>query len=245
MIIRETPYKTECPRIVRGVVLHHTGTKIVVAPRESGSWHYIVDRDGTIYQDVHEADVAWHTARTDRWRPAWVANTAGAFAGSAINSCTIGIEIVCHPDFEDSRGYTREQLKALYGLFDDIKKEHGGALWYVGHGMVQADRRPKEPEGFDWQGFVWDDKNGFRYVESPFVSEGEAVAMDCTCGPEQKALIEACGLHGLTSADAVDQLAGRYNLLAEQVDSLQWLLEQAQKERDDAIGNLMDARARD
>jgi N-acetyl-anhydromuramyl-L-alanine amidase AmpD len=233
-IIRDTPYKTECPRIIRGVVLHHTGTKIVVEPRESGSWHYIVDRDGTIYNDVPDEDVAWHTARTDRWKPAWVANTAGAFYGSAINSCTIGIELVCHPDFEDSRGYTQPQLKALYGLFDQFKKDHGH-LWYLGHGMVQADRRPKEPEGFDWQGFEWDDKNGYKYVANPFVSEDRSNEVNCTCGPDGQAIIEAAKRHGLESADAVDQHVGRYNLLAEQVDSLHWLLEQAQKERDEAL----------
>ena len=61
-ITRDTPYKTECPRIIRGVVLHHTGTKIVVERRESGSWHYIVDRDGTVYNDVPDEDVAWDTA---------------------------------------------------------------------------------------------------------------------------------------------------------------------------------------
>ena len=51
---------------------------------------------------------------------------------------------------------------------------------------------------------------------------------------EEKALLQALETHELGTPDDIDQLVGRYDLLAQQVDSLNVLLATAQQERDAA-----------
>lgn len=221
-----TPYKTarplgQSPRQVRGVVLHHTGTASSCHPHSEGSWHYLVTRDGQVVSPIDEDDVAWHARATDRWRPDWVARTAPWFTGSDINGCTIGIELVSHPQL--ASGYTEPQLVALERLLGDIGERHPG-LWVVGHGEVQADR--SDPASFPWSRFCGDDydaRNGRRLLVTLSMSD------------TQRQVLDACQRHGLATADDVDQLMGRYDLLAQQVASLEELLHQAQAERDEAM----------
>lgn len=233
--VRSTQWKTAAPagksREIRGVVLHHTGTPRLVSCSENGSWHYIVDRDGSVYNDIPEGDIAWHTARCDRWRPNWVERTAPWFSGSDVNTCTIGIEIVCHPDLPSADGYEYQQLVSLYDLFDSLAKKYGG-LHYVGHGMVQKDRRIREPEGFEWEGFESDaEGKGYVYSWNPYRAKEKEEEMTDT----QRGILAAAERQGLKEEADIDQLVGRYNLLAEQVESLEHLLAEAQAERDAAI----------
>jgi len=51
----------------------------------------------------------------------------------------------------------------------------------------------------------------------------------------QQQILDACDRHEIESADDIDQLIGRYDLLAQQVESLEGLLTQAQAERDAAL----------
>lgn len=232
-IEESTPYRTARPsgqaaRKVRGIVLHHTATAAPCKPHANGSWHYLVTRDGQVVAPVDEDDVAWHAARTDRWRPAWVAESAPWFSGSAINSCTVGIELVGHPQL--APGYTEPQLEALGRLLADIDARHGG-VWLVGHGEVQADR--SDPASFPWARFCGDDfdpKNGRRLLVTTGMND------------TQRQLFDACERHGLANAGDIDQLMGRYDLLAQQVQSLEQLLHQAQSERDEAIAQAEGAR---
>jgi hypothetical protein len=239
--LRFTKFKTSTPpgtiREIAGVVLHHTGTTRAVECHSQGSWHFIVDRDGTVYNDVDTNDIAWHTAYTNRWKPKWVDASAPWFTGSAINACSIGIEIVSHPDLPNFKGYTNAQLAALGELFRKLWVDHGD-LWYVGHGQVQLDRRRTEPDDFPWDRyFLWDDNNGYRYVHDIGGNE------DMT--DTQRGILAAAERQGLKEEADIDQLVGRYNLLAEQVESLEHLLAEAQAERDAAIAAKEAADARD
>lgn len=242
-VTRNTQHKTVTPigkrREIKGVVLHHTGTTRAVACSANGSWHYIVDRDGTIYADIPEVDIAWHTARCDRWNPAWVQDSAPWFSGSDINTCTIGIEIVCHPDIPEACGYEYKQLVALYDLFDHFKETYG-ELHYVGHGMVQSDRRVREPEGFDWEGFDAEDGAGHGYLFSHNPYKSVKVEEEPEMSIEEKQILDACARHDIKSAEEIDQFLGRYDLLAQQVESLEGLLASAQAERDAAVEKCKD-----
>jgi len=242
-VTRNTEHKTVTPigkrREIKGVVLHHTGTTRAVACSSNGSWHYIVDRDGTIYADIPEVDIAWHTARCDRWNPAWVQDSAPWFSGSDINTCTIGIEIVCHPDIPEASGYEYKQLVALYDLFDHFKETYG-ELHYVGHGMVQSDRRVREPEGFDWEGFDAEDGAGHGYLFSHNPYKSVKVEEEPEMSIEERQILDACERHEIKSAEEIDQLLGRYDLLAQQVESLEGLLASAQAERDAAVEKCKD-----
>jgi|AACY02.15.fsa_nt_gi N-acetyl-anhydromuramyl-L-alanine amidase AmpD len=217
-----TPYKTArplnaSPRTIRGVVLHHTATTRPCEPHAGGSWHYLVTRDGQIVAPIDEQDVAWHVASTDRWRPSWVANTAPWFTGSDINSCSIGIEIVSHPQF--APGYTEPQMIALERLLSDIVGRRGD-LWIVGHGEVQSDR--SDPASFPWD----------RICGARDAGNGRRLKRSIDMTDDQRQILDACDRHGLKSAEDVDQLMGRYDLLAQQVASLEHLLHEAQRERD-------------
>ena len=227
-----TPFCTRQPsgdpaRRILGGVLHHTATTGYCVPHANGSWHYLVDRDGSVHAEVPEDAVAWHVARTDRWHPDWVLNTAPWFAGSTINSCTIGIELVGHP--QTAPGYTPPQLEALGKLLDYLGDTYPD-LWWVGHGEVQADRA--DPASFPWEALGFgarDPRNGRRRVSS-------------SVKPEQQRLLDACARHDLVSDDAIDQLMGRYDLLASQVTSLRQLLIDAQGERDGAMNDAINWR---
>jgi hypothetical protein len=61
----------------------------------------------------------------------------------------------------------------------------------------------------------------------------------------QRGILAAAERQGLKEEADIDQLVGRYNLLAEQVESLEHLLAEAQAERDAAIAAKEAADARD
>ena len=182
---RQTPWQTPRPpgawaRTIRGVVLHHTGGMSPVPCHSAGSWHYLIDRDGTIYQDVPEEAVAWHCRATDRWKPEWVQRGCQWAAASDINTCTIGIELV---SAAGTTPITDLQHVALRALAADLATRYGD-LWYVGHGEVQTDRRTSEPDNLDWTAIgcgPFDPRNG-----RPWHLETED---DMT--PEEHALIQA------------------------------------------------------
>jgi N-acetyl-anhydromuramyl-L-alanine amidase AmpD len=178
IITRGTTYYTKRPagaeqRVVRGVVLHHTGGMQPVRCHENGSWHYLIDRDGTLYVDVPSDDVAWHIAATDRWQPLWVAKTCSWFSGSAVNTCTIGIEIV---SAAGNTPITDEQINTLKFVANELREKYG-ELWWIGHGQAQKDRRLTEPDNLPWDDLMhpFDQNNGrrWKYEEEFAMSEAE------------------------------------------------------------------------
>ncbi|HYO51280.1 N-acetylmuramoyl-L-alanine amidase [Archangium sp.] len=110
------------------VVLHHTGSNNGRADlawlrgQESGvSAHYLVDRDGRIYQLVADADRAWHAGRC-------------ALRGvvTDMNSRSLGVEIV--NDGTGRTPYTVQQYQALESLVPYLVTTYGVPLEnLVGH----------------------------------------------------------------------------------------------------------------
>ena len=164
-----TPFQTPCPnggapRAVLGVVLHHTGGPSAVNPHSEGSWHILIDRNGDVYQPIPFTSIAWHCANTNRWTPDWVTRTAGWSGGSAINTCTIGIELV---SVAGTSLFTDAQYESFQEVASRIVAFAGHDIWWVGHGEVQPDRRFTEPDNFDWAkaGFGdRDSRTGRRWV---------------------------------------------------------------------------------
>lgn len=150
VVVRSTPFFTETGfafRPVSGVVLHSTETDGYVEPHAAGSWHYLIDRDGTCYRFVDEADVAWHVRACDRWWPAWLPRSS-PWAVSPANAHTVGVELVSSQRWRNQgRPYTQQQYRTLQALLLDLRSRYGG-LPVVGHGHVQADR--SDPVWLDW-----------------------------------------------------------------------------------------------
>ncbi len=105
-------------------------------------------------------DVAFHAAATDRWRPAWVADTCPWAVCSDINTCSIGIEMVSPGS--GTATFTENQYDCLKYLAQDIKSQFGD-LWWVGHGEIQSDRH--DPLNFRWDDFFSqkDSNNGRKW----------------------------------------------------------------------------------
>jgi N-acetylmuramoyl-L-alanine amidase len=129
------------------IVLHHTATNNgagdlahMRTPGSKVSAHYMVDRDGKIYQLVNDQKRAWHAGK-------------GELHGvpTDINSRSIGIEIV--NDGSGKTPFTEAQMKALTQLTGYLKQEHKVPMEnIVGHKDVAVPKgRKSDPAAnFDW-----------------------------------------------------------------------------------------------
>ena len=100
------------------------------------SAHYVIGRDGKIYQLVDEKDNSYHAGKSSL--PDGTTN---------VNSCSIGIELMT--SYTESP--TLEQNKALLKLINDIKKRY--SIKYVLRHSDIAPVRKTDPWNFDWEAF--------------------------------------------------------------------------------------------
>ncbi|AKQ69075.1 Negative regulator of beta-lactamase expression [Myxococcus hansupus] len=129
------------------IVMHHTASNNGAGdlswmrnPQSKVSAHYMVDRDGKIYQLVGDDKRAWHAGK-------------GELHGvpSDINSRSIGIEIV--NDGSGKTPFTEAQYKALTQLTGFLKQEHNiPTKNIVGHAdvAVPKGRKTDPAPNFDW-----------------------------------------------------------------------------------------------
>ncbi len=130
------------------IVLHHTASNNgkgdlahMRNPSSQVSAHYMLDKDGTIYQLVGDSKRAWHAGK-------------GELHGvpTDVNGRSIGIEIV--NDGSGKTPFTEAQYKSLGKLVGYLKREYdvpGGNI--VGHKDVAVPKgRKNDPApNFDWQ----------------------------------------------------------------------------------------------
>ena len=141
-------YSTTPNRPITGFVVHDSESLGPLTVAQSlGSWHWLIDRDGTTYCDVSEQNVAWHVRACDRWRPAWMV-AAPKQQFSDANYATIGVELVSHATYRQAGiPFTDDQYAALKDLWHNLTSRYG-PLPTVGHGQLQLDR--SDPVEFDW-----------------------------------------------------------------------------------------------
>ena len=105
------------------------------------SAHYLVDRDGGIYQLVDESSRAWHAG-------------LGSWTGlDDINSRSIGIEIVNVGLTEDGKRepFPDVQIDSVITLCRDIIQRHGILPRnVVGHSDIAPSRKQDPGEAFPW-----------------------------------------------------------------------------------------------
>ena len=162
-------------RTIDTVVIHYTATStaqealsIFKDPNSKVSAHYLIDKNGDIYQLVREKDIAWHAGCSDDKN-----KQAGKLAYCAkgtenINSRSIGVELVnegwnckndcvtakqiCYPDLKkevcDSfvnrkwAKFNKEQYDALVNLLVDILKRNNLQVdSIIGHEQVNPIRK--------------------------------------------------------------------------------------------------------
>ena len=99
----------------------------------SVSPHYVVARDGAVYQLVHERDIAWH-AGVSKMKD----------GRTNVNDFSVGIEMIG----TKTSGYTDAQYAALKKLLGNIKSRHT-IKNVVGHDDI-APGRKTDPWQFEW-----------------------------------------------------------------------------------------------
>lgn len=134
------------------VIIHSTASDSVMGtlswfqnlanPKKSSA-HYVVAKDGTIYQCVEEEDIAFHAGNSKY--------TINGVLRSNISYYSIGIEVVA----AETSQYTTKQLEALVELTKDIMTRHKIKPEYV---LRHSDISPKRktdpyPKNMDWEWF--------------------------------------------------------------------------------------------
>lgn len=124
------------------VILHQTSNgdagralATLTNPERKVSAHYLIGRDGTVYQLVDERARAWH-AGVSYW------------GGNAdLNSASIGIEL----DNDGEEPFAELQIERLLQVLRDLKGRYGiPRANFLGHGDV-APRRKVDPSAlFPW-----------------------------------------------------------------------------------------------
>ncbi len=216
-------------RTVLGAVLHSSegtmaGMNAVFNIAGGASAHYAIGRDGRRYQYVRGKDIAYHVsafganASLNRNTPTW---PLPAYNGrySAVNACTIGIELEGYA----ATGFTAAQYVELAALLRELCETHGFPLTLLPdageaarvttHAFLQTDRT--DPGAM----FSW---NALREA----LTQGDD---EMAMTPEQQRIVDAAGRHNLTDAD-IDNLSGLNTELAKQVNGLTFLLRTSQGE---------------
>ncbi|MBI29280.1 MAG: N-acetylmuramoyl-L-alanine amidase AmiD [Alphaproteobacteria bacterium MarineAlpha5_Bin11] len=145
-----TKYKSENYDIrvgeIKFIILHYTAMKSLdetikhlCEPSSKVSCHYLVTKNGEIYQFISSEKRAWH-AGDSYWK-----------AIKDINSLSIGIELENsghHIDFEE---YTSNQIYALMDLIKDLKIQYNIKKTNIlGHSDVAPLRKMDPGEKFPW-----------------------------------------------------------------------------------------------
>lgn len=125
------------------VIIHHTtndraedALRTLRDPLRQVSAHYLVGRDGSLYQLVDERLRAWHAG--DSW---WGGQTD-------INSASIGIEL----DNNGREPFAEPLVNTLLALLADIKQRHRIPVAnFLGHADVAPRRKVDPSRLFPWR----------------------------------------------------------------------------------------------
>jgi N-acetylmuramoyl-L-alanine amidase len=142
-------------RAIDLILLHYTASLSMAGtvswfqnPASQVSAHYVIGRDGSVVQMVHDADIAWHAGREAVWQ-----------GQGFVNGRSIGIELVGTAE----SGFTAEQLGALWVLLTDLcRKYQVRPDRVVGHHDVLPAQKI-DPDGTHNQ-FPWPECRGVAHA---------------------------------------------------------------------------------
>lgn len=161
------------------IVLHYTAMASAVGARDwlctpeaQVSAHYVLDRDGTLWQLVSEDMRAWHAGQ-------------GAWQGhDDVNSRSIGIEIVN----TGTEPFPEPQMARLEGLIAGLLDRWSlGPMDVIGHSDCAPARKIDPGRHFDWQRLaraglsIWPDGPGqIRHDAGSFLHNAGQFGYDVT-----------------------------------------------------------------
>lgn len=115
----------------RGLVMPTSGQGRLFA-----SYHWMIDRNGNVYQLMPLGRRAYHAGRS-QWK-----------GYDNLNEWTHGVALLA----SEGSGFTDEQYAALTMLAaQDMAKHHYDHTWIVGHDEVAPERKKDPGKLFDWE----------------------------------------------------------------------------------------------
>ena len=125
------------------VILHHTSDasaqeslRVLTDPARGVSAHYLIGRDGRIFDLVDEKARSWHAGESY-----WGGHRD-------LNSASIGIEL----DNNGMEPFADAQIEALLALLARIKERYNiPAANFIGHGDIAPGRKVDPSEYFPWK----------------------------------------------------------------------------------------------
>lgn len=127
------------------IVLHHTAgasaestIQYQRSPLVRSSYHYIIERDGTIYKCVPVSERAWH------------AGISKGPEGSDVNNYSIGISLANRGNGE---AYPFEQVLACQELIDELWSKIPSLRFITTHRLI-APGRKIDPKAFAFHNFA-------------------------------------------------------------------------------------------
>ena len=134
------------------VVIHHTAQnscgqtlKTFTLPRTQVSAHYVICKDGTVYQMLNDHLRAWH-AGISKWGNV-----------TDVNSSSIGIEL----DNNGFEPFSQQQVRSLLAVLDTLKKRHNIPVGnFIGHADIAPTRKVDPNVTFPWKQLA---DRGFGY----------------------------------------------------------------------------------
>ena len=163
-------------------------------PASKASAHYLVLRDGTVYQLVKDQDTAWHAGGVNK--PSWA-----LYDSTNPNRYTIGIEHECYPAVGGDGNLTEAQYQATLALHRQLIKAHGIPVdrdHIIGHYQIDRVNRPNCPgKAFPWDRLMKDLKEDEVMADCKIVVNGKTltgkILQDNLSYAPVRALAEALG----------------------------------------------------
>ena len=129
------------------IILHYTGMqsereslKRLTNSRSKVSCHYLIGRNGKIFNLVKNEHIAWHAGKS-RW---------GKY--SNLNKNSIGIELVNKGHKFGYQSFTKKQIKKLILLCKSLKKKYKIKNSHIlGHSDIAPLRKVDPGEKFPWK----------------------------------------------------------------------------------------------
>ena len=132
---------------IKLLIIHYTGMqsmraaiKRLVGITHQVSCHYLISREGKIFQMVKDNRVAWHAGKS-KW---------GKFEN--LNSKSIGIELVNKGHKYGYQKFSRKQINTLIKLCKGLKRKYRIKNRFIlGHSDIAPLRKFDPGEKFPWQ----------------------------------------------------------------------------------------------
>ena len=109
-------------------------------PKFKVSCHYLINRNGKIFQMVKEKNIAWHAGKS-KWKKF-----------NKINENSIGIELVNKGHQFGYQNFSKFQIKSLIWLCKKLKKKYNiKSENFLGHSDIAPLRKIDPGEKFPWK----------------------------------------------------------------------------------------------